>query len=277
MTRYTSLLFIILLFILNNLWAQQNLFDCNNSRRFANYLFNTGQYDLSQQELERIGFFCEMDSSSQLLLIKSYRKLKKYNEGNLFFMGKSVTDLGKLNPDFRMEYIRLLMAQQNYRQVQLAIEQGLDFSQKKEHELGTYLLLKEWEKAYEISHPPMANLNLKMAGLTQIAEKSFAEKRKKPWVSTLLSLVVPGSGKMYSGYWGDGAISFLFTASSSFFAYRAFQKYGPNKVYPWIVGGLAVSYYSANIYGGHRAAVRYNENLDHGFLHETEEILYSDY
>jgi len=218
-----------------------------------------------------------MDSTSQLLLLKSYRKLKKYNEGNLFYLGKSMNDLNVLNPEFKMEYIRLLMAQKNYQLVQKNIQEGLEFNQKKEHELGILLLRKNWGKAYEISQQPTINLNLKMTGLTQIAEKSYLQKRKKPWVATLLSVVIPGSGKMYSGYWGDGAISFLFTASSSFFAYRAFQKYGTNKVYPWIVGGLAVSYYSANIYGGNRAAVHYNENLDHGFIHETETILFSDY
>jgi len=265
------------LFTLNASWAQQNLFDCDNSKKFASYLFNSGQYDLSQQELERIAFFCEMDSTSQLLLLKSYRKLKKYNEGNLFYLGKSMNDLNVLNPEFKMEYIRLLMAQKNYQLVQKNIQEGLEFNQKKEHELGILLLRKNWGKAYEISQQPTINLNLKMTGLTQIAEKSYLQKRKKPWVATLLSVVIPGSGKMYSGYWGDGAISFLFTASSSFFAYRAFQKYGTNKVYPWIVGGLAVSYYSANIYGGNRAAVHYNENLDHGFIHETETILFSDY
>jgi len=96
-------------------------------------------------------------------------------------------------------------------------------------------------------------------------------------LASLISVIVPGAGKMYCGYWGDGALSFLFSASSTFFTIRGFNKYGSKSVYPWIIGGLAVSYYSANIYGGATSAIRYNTNIDHTFIHETEEILYSDY
>lgn len=277
MIRYISVILLSFLMFLKISWGQQNLFDCDNSKRFANYLYNTGQYELSQHELERIVFFCEMDSSSELMLLKSYRKLKKFNDANLFFVGKSMSDISTLAPDFRLEYIRLQMAQQNYSQVQNAIQQGLNFNEKSEHLLGATLLQKDWNAAYKLSQVDIPNPSFKLVGLTKVAQESYFAKRKKPWVATLLSVVLPGSGKAYSGYWGDGAISFLFTASSSFFAYRAFQKYGTNNVYPWIIGGLAVSYYSANIYGGNRAAVHFNDNLDHGFIHETEDLLFSDY
>ena len=93
----------------------------------------------------------------------------------------------------------------------------------------------------------------------------------------LMSAVIPGSGKMYCGYWGDGLVSLLFSASSAFFSYRAFNKYGTEKVYPWIAGGLAVSYYTGNVYGGYKAAKRYNNNLNNEFTKQTEHILFSDY
>lgn len=277
MIRYISLSLLALIMLAKVSWSQENLFDCDHSKQFASYLFNTGQYELSQHELERLLFFCDPDSASQLLLLKSYRKLKKFNKENVYFIGKSVSELQALSPDYRLEYVRLQMAQKNYSLVQNVAQQGLDFKQKQEHLLGASLLKKDWKKAYEISRQDFSNAGFKLNALVKIADKSYHQKRKKPWVATVLSVVFPGSGKAYSGYWGDAAISFLFTASTSFFAYRAFEKYGTSNVYPWIIGGLAVSYYSANIYGGNRAAVHYNDNLDHGFIHETENILYSDY
>ncbi|MFA9391422.1 MAG: hypothetical protein ACERKD_16555 [Prolixibacteraceae bacterium] len=277
MIRYISLLLLVFLFSHNISWGQQNLFDCHNSKRFAQYLYNTGQFELSIHELERIQFFCESDTNSQLLLLKSYRKLKKYDEANLFFIDKTIDDIGQLPPDFCLEYIRLNMAQNNYNLVNNAIQQGLVFPGMQEHQLGATLLQKNWQKAFTLSQSAPPNTSYQMSSLIKVAHKSYAIKYKKPWIATLLSVVVPGSGKMYSGYWGDGAISFLFTASSSFFAYRAFQKYGTSNVYPWLIGGLAVSYYTANIYGGNRAAVHYNDNLDHSIIHETENLLYSDY
>lgn len=276
MIRYISLI-ILFLSVQSQAWSQQQLFDCEQSGRFAKYLFNTGQYQLSQHELERIQFFCNPDSSTQLLLLKTYRKLSQYTQENIFFADKNISQIGKMSPEFRLEYIKLQMMQQNYAQVQFAIQQGLDFEQKQEHILGASLLQMNWEEAHSISEQYGSNINYKLLGLKQIAKRSYEAKRKKPWLATAMSVVIPGAGKAYSGYWGDAAISFLFTASSSFFAYRAFQKYGNNNIYPWIIGGLAVSYYTANIYGGNRAAVHYNDNLNHGFIHETENILYSDY
>ena len=277
MTRYIKIFSFLMCIVVKPALAQINIFDCNNSRKFATYLYNTQQYELAQHELERIGFFCGNDSITQLILLKSYRKLNRFDRANSYFESKTLTEINQLSPEYREEYIRLLMSQQLYGQVQQTIQQGFDFKEKQEHLLGTELLLGHWKEAYQMSKEPIPARNFKIEGLKSIAERSYSSKRKKAWLATLMSVIVPGSGKAYSGYWGDGAVSFLFTTSTSFFAYRAFNKYGTQKVYPWIVGGLAASYYAANIYGGNRAAIRYNDNLNHHFIHETEQLLYSDY
>lgn len=257
--------------------GQNNLFDCNNSRKFADYLYNTGQFELAKHELERINFFCESDSNSQLILLKSYRKLNQFEKANQFFNTKTFPDLSNLSSEFRQEYIRLLMMQQQYAKVQEVIKSGLSIKEEKEHLLATNLLMGNWETANQLSIQFKEFQNLKINALKSIAERSVVSKRKKPWLATLMSVVIPGSGKMYCGYWGDGVMSLLFSASSGFFTYRAFNKYGNQKIYPWIAGGLAISYYTANIYGGNRAAVRYNENLNHGLIHESEQVIFSDY
>ncbi|MCF8357485.1 MAG: hypothetical protein K9H26_01915 [Prolixibacteraceae bacterium] len=278
MTRYTKLLIIPLLLFTGFAFAQQNNpYDCENSKRFAGYLFNTGQYELSMHELERIGFFCDYDSTSQLTLLKAYRKLKKYNKANTFYDGIGYENIKSLSPEFREEYIRLLMTQQRYTDVQKSISTDIPIIQKYEHLLGTNLLLKKWEEAYQLSLRDVPKTNYKTLGLKNVAEKSYSAKRKSPVLAALMSVVLPGSGKAYCGYWGDAAISFSFVASGAFFAIRGFQEYGTNNAYPWIIGGIAFSYYVANIYGGATSAIRYNDNIDHGFIHETEEILYSDY
>lgn len=258
-------------------FGQTNIFDCDNSKRFAEYLFNTGQYQLSQHELERISFFCDKDSLSQLMLLKSYRKMKEFSKVKEFFPSDNIEDLNKLMPEFREEYVRLLMTRGNYTEVQNSIDNGLNIPQKYEHKLGSELLLKNWEKAYQLSLVETPKMNFKIAGLRSVAQKSHAAKRKSPVLASIMSAIIPGSGKMYCGYWGDGFVSLLFTASSAYFAYRGFDKYGTTNVYPWIIGGLAVSYYASNVYGGAASAIRYNDNIDHGLIHETEQILYSDY
>jgi len=277
MIQPTKILTIALLLLMKFSFGQNDIFDCDNSKRFAEYLFNTGQFELSQHELERISFFCEYDSTSQLTLLKSYRKMKAFGKADQFFGLKNIDSLNSMNREFRDEYIRLLMAENRYSDVQRTIDAGLDIDQKVEHQIGTELLLKKWEKAYQLSLQNNPQVNFKIEGLRKVAEKSYNSKRKSPVLAALMSAVIPGTGKMYCGYWGDGVMSFMFTASSTFFAIRGFNKFGTKSVYPWVIGGLAVSYYTANIYGGASSANRYNDNLDHSFIHETEQILYSDY
>jgi TM2 domain-containing membrane protein YozV len=267
----------LLLVLLKPSVGQNNLFDCENSRKFANYLFNTNQFENARHELERIRFFCEFDSVSQLTLLKTYRKLKLFDSANDYYNNISFNDLTKLNPDLKLEYIRLQMTQKRYSNVQKAIKQGLTFKDEKEHLLATELLMGNWNAATQLAIQFNGFENLKLNALKNVAERSETVKRKKIWLATIMSMVIPGSGKMYSGYWGDGVLSFLFTTSSTYFAFRAFDKNGTKKIYPWLAGGLAFSYYSANIYGGNRAAFKYNNDLKHGFIHETEQIIYSDY
>jgi len=277
MTLLTKSITAILLLLSVISFGQTNIFDCDNSKRFAEYLFNTGQYQLSQHELERLTFFCDMDSSSSLLLLKSYRKMKEFSKAKQFFPSNEISTLNTLSPEYRDEYVRLLMSQREYADVRNKIDNGLNISQKTEHQIGSELLLKNWEKAYQLSLNEAPKMNFKIAGLRSVAQKSHAAKRKSPVLASIMSAIIPGTGKMYCGYWGDGVISLLFTASSTYFAVRGFQKYGTTNVYPWIIGGLAFSYYASNVYGGAASAIRYNDNLDHGFIHETEQILYSDY
>lgn len=99
MTRLIELTFLFLLVSVLHTTGQNNLFDCDQSKNFAGYLFNTGQYELSEQELERISFFCEFDSTSQLTLLKTYRKLKKFDEEELYYTKKGLENLNLLSAD----------------------------------------------------------------------------------------------------------------------------------------------------------------------------------
>ena len=82
MIRLINLTFILLVFNLS-LLGQENLYDCDKSRTFADYLYNTGQYELSLHELERISYFCSFDSASQLMMLNhielKYFERRKYS------------------------------------------------------------------------------------------------------------------------------------------------------------------------------------------------------
>lgn len=93
----------------------------------------------------------------------------------------------------------------------------------------------------------------------------------------MMSTIIPGSGKAYSKRWGDAVISFLFVTTNAYASYRAFNKKGIKSVNGWIFGGLAFSFYSANLWGSAKAARIYNSQLLQGYQDHAESIIYNNF
>jgi TolA-binding protein/TM2 domain-containing membrane protein YozV len=80
--------------------------------------------------------------------------------------------------------------------------------------------------------------------------------RKSPAVAGVLSALVPGSGYMYAGRYGDGVTAFvvngLFIAGTVVSAQQ--------EIYPvaGVVGGVGLPFYVGNIYGSANAATKWN-------------------
>jgi len=151
MTRRFNLLLLLLFSIVLSSYGQDNLYDCGNSKNFAQYLFNTGQYELSRHELERIKFFCTIDTTTQLTLLKSYRKLNLLTNEQEYFDMNGIEKGGSFPVEYHDEYIRLLMTKGEYGKVEELIDKGFKITETVEHKLGAELLLKNWEKAYQLS------------------------------------------------------------------------------------------------------------------------------
>jgi hypothetical protein len=81
------------------------------------------------------------------MMLKSYRKLKYFEKEELFFASQKNPLLSNLSLEYRDEYVRMLMEKQNYHAVKQLITDGFDFSQTPEHQLGTALLLQNWEES----------------------------------------------------------------------------------------------------------------------------------
>ena len=86
---------------------------------------------------------------------------------------------------------------------------------------------------------------------------------KSPALAGVLSAVIPGSGKMYVGEWGDGITALLATGLLAFLAYDNFK--ADHTARAWIFTGLGAFFYAGNIYGSAAAAQIYNEKVDFEF------------
>lgn len=80
--------------------------------------------------------------------------------------------------------------------------------------------------------------------------------RKSPLVAGILAAVLPGSGHVYSGHYGDGATALLL--NGLFIAGTVVAVCQENYAVAGVVGVIGLPFYIGNIYGGANAASKWN-------------------
>lgn len=97
-------------------------------------------------------------------------------------------------------------------------------------------------------------------------------RRKSPPLALFLSSLIPGLGKAYAEQYGDAIFSFLTVAALSGFAGYSYYTEGPSSWRPWVYGVGAGFFYSANLYGSHQAALRFNSFQDRRLREAADEL-----
>lgn len=72
---------------------------------------------------------------------------------------------------------------------------------------------------------------------------------RSPLLAGVLSTLVPGLGKVYTGHPTDGLLSLISIATFAYASYDGFATSGSSSVRGWIFGTLAGGLYLGNIYG----------------------------
>jgi hypothetical protein len=258
--------------------AQENdVFNLENSRKFANYLFDTEQFDLATVEFERVVFMAPDDSLSVLKLIQAYRYEQNYDIGL-----KRAFDLlqnpAKLSYPFLKELFLFQshLGQHNDNVVMASNNQLLDADQRHQMILSALLMKKSWDEGaayYSInkSDDPY------YARLGKLLDERTVMKKKSPYLASGLSVVVPGLGKMYTNDWADGVITLGFVATTAWQAYRGFKEDGVKSVYGWIFGSISAGFYLGNIYGSFKSARNFNHRIDNAYYEKVSGTIYNYY
>ncbi len=268
----SSSLLIIFAFIAVGMSAQ-NLYDLQNSRKYAEYLYLSHEYKLASQEYERVIFLDSADEQAKLRLIKSYRHLSMAEPALVrledFFPARDT-----MPRPFANEYSKLLILEGRFERCRHFLNENHELPQKDKdfYQATVNMYQKDWQTAYEILNADSTSAGIYYLRMRTLANQARNFNYKKPWLSMGLSTVVPGLGKIYSGYWKDGLVSLVFVGLSAWQSYRGFERNGVNSVYGWIYGGVSLGFYIGNIYGSGKAANKYNHQHDHRTLHEVEDI-----
>jgi TM2 domain-containing membrane protein YozV len=98
-------------------------------------------------------------------------------------------------------------------------------------------------------------------------------RRRSRLASTLLSMILPGAGQLYSGRAGDGAYSFLSVAGTGLVAWWFAAEPAVRdrtRVKVSIFGVITALFYAGNVYGANVAA------RDHNLLQERRYVQRAD-
>jgi hypothetical protein len=272
-------LFLFALLLGSKLLFAQDIYDLPHSLRFAEYLEKSKQFEFAIQEYERILFMHPENDSIRWSVISMYRKAGRYGKcverTEQLYAGKIV-----FPQPVAKEYASALILDGQYKKGLAFLK--TDSSLPPEESSGLYisaeLLSFDWKSAKNtLAHyDSLKSLaSLKEGPLIEkcrpLIVKEEKAKYKKAYLAVGLSAIVPGLGKVYTKDYKDALIGFIIVGSSAFQSYRGFSKHGTGSAYGWVFGGIALGFYTGNIYGAYKAVQKYNHRLHDKLFHEVED------
>jgi hypothetical protein len=135
------------------------------------------------------------------------------------------------------------------------------------------LCLKDWRQAYAKAgaNPSDAGpVDTIATALKQLALAGTRLRYRSLAGAGLMSAVIPGLGKAYSGRFADAAFSLLTIGLTTWQAYEGFRSPGGiRSVKGWVYGAVSATLYLGNIWGSTVAAKQYNDRLQDGLVRKA--------
>jgi hypothetical protein len=230
--------------------------DVQKQIAFADYLFNTRQFEFAAEEYLKLVFLYPENAVLKKRALESFRMDMDLESGlyfSKFFFNPDETS----TLTFYNEIVKLRMLSGKQISIEKLLLDSTAYSIKyNESQLLDYMLALNWRKVNENAD------RIKESDLYIFTQNTPEDNYLSPFLAASLSTIIPGSGKVYAKRWKDGIMSFLFVGITAFQAYRGFDRSGTESVYGWIMGGLSASFYLGNIYGSFKAAKDYNTDLN---------------
>lgn len=252
--------------------AQKDVYSFSNSLSYANYLVKTHQYQLAVEEWERIIFMAPENDSLKLELLRTLRLKQDFKSG-VFKTETWFPQLPQVPRPFAIEYSRMLLLSGTYSKAGFFLDtnRNLLTEERQFFKLNRLLLAEDWEAAIDL-YGKSPNLKAIDPGYQRLMDDLSHRKYKSAGLAMGLSMVVPGSGKLYTRDWQDALLSMLSIGTFAWQSYNGFRRDGTNSVYGWVFGGLGFGFYSGNVYGSYKAARKYNHDLDHRYQKQSMDL-----
>ncbi|MBI9070655.1 MAG: hypothetical protein JEY94_03615 [Melioribacteraceae bacterium] len=278
--KYPIILYIALLFLISSVKGicQNNVSEINvltleNRLMFGNYLYKEHDYLRAINEFHDYLRF-ENNDTIRFKAADCFHKMGRLDEAADNYKGLFFNST--LMSEARLAYIKSKFDERQFASFRNLVVQKTNFAEKYTHEIFrlkniTYLLdntfLPERNEFIE-SFPQNYRTDIE-----NFYNRKLHPEYKSPVYASILSAIIPGAGKIYTGNIGDGITSLLFTGVLSYLSYTNFDN--DHKTRAWVFTGLAGYFYAGNIYGSAASAHIYNADVNFTYKSDLEQFLNS--
>ena len=226
----------------------QNLYDTSRTKIFAEYLYNTGQYQFAAEEYRRLA-----DSTCSFSLDYAFKSAECYEFAYEYDSAKTVFSNYILphchrHPNYYYDYVRILVRSGSYATAQ-------DFCDSLQSPFTVKGANLKACLATINGQPADLSNTLLLPTTVELCRTGYDTKNM--FVAVSLSAVLPGAGRIYCGYVREGILAMLRSGFDIAHVAYGFHKYGVKDPYPLFFCTLSACFYVGNIFGTVKSVKKY--------------------
>jgi TM2 domain-containing membrane protein YozV len=245
---------------------------------FAEYLFESSDYSRASYEYLRVLHLFE---NSRMEKLQLYLKI-----GNCFSMLNRIDESQKYykhcleakdNPEIYnralINFGFLLFRQAQYRDSIFFLKNNKLSSENEKINtliLANYLCLEDKNKVKTRFADFKKEKKNYLKGLDQFMAAKIKLKSKSPLLAGLMSAIIPGTGRLYTGRVKEGLLSLISLAATSYLAYEGFRDKGIKSFKGWLFSSISVFLYIGNIHGAVVSAKLTNQMINKNYKKGVE-------
>ncbi len=247
--------------------------DPHQQMRYADLLFDQGQYRRAAEEYQRFSFFFPDHPNRQQAILRSGQAFLQAGDPNLALAQfKRLTDTFDMDPLAIEAYFMSAECYLQLKSATLAIAQlhnvitlvdDVAVKDRAYHRLGwIHIDLTDWNGARhsidKISQSGRRRYRIEELDAA-LAQSSSSLSRKSPALAGTLS-IIPGAGQLYCHRYEDALMALLVNVGLFWSSYDAYDKeqYGLGSLLAFV----GLGFYAGNIYGAVTDAHKYNRSLE---------------
>lgn len=250
-----------------------------NVRKFADFLYEQGDYLRAASEYQRYLFYQPRESEKIYYQIglcyrlggKSEKAIRTFETFLHTYPDSQLVNSARYQIGVAYFLTEQFQQSVNYLDAALPHITNLRYRGASQELIGlSYLMQKRWLEADKIfnglQESDVAEVRENARQYQNYAMQGTQLPNRSPFLAGILSTIVPGAGRLYTGRIGDALTSLFIVGLTGWQAYDGFRRDGFSSAKGWGFGALSGIFYVGNVYGSVLSARVYNRHAADEFL-----------